>query len=119
MRITVLICLLTLQLQVYAAEALACKHAGDFAGETATDRLAAACPHAGAGQQTALADADGAPVKCQKCALELCVFSGLGVFGQPPNLVSLQPAPPTPAVQRHYYAFSPDPGKKPPIAFSG
>ena len=116
MRITVAICLLTLQLQVYAASALVCQHAGDAATETAAGGLAAACPHAGSAQRSDLADPDTSSGQCQKCVLELCIFGGLCVFAQPSQLMSLEPSPPTPAAQRHYYVFSPDPGKKPPIS---
>jgi hypothetical protein len=119
-RITVLVCVALLQLQVLAAGALACQHAGDAATTATASGLAAACPHGGLVTPIDRDDdAPGAIGHCQKCALDLCVFGGLGLLTQQPLLASSGPSRPTPGAQRHFYLFSPDPTQKPPITLSG
>lgn len=118
-QIALLICLVTLQLQVYAVNLLPCQHTGGASSHASTAGLAAACPHVVSVQQTASEDAGAAFGHCQKCALDLCVFGGLALPPEQPTLAATRSAPYTPGGQRHFYLFSPDPGLKPPIPISG
>lgn len=147
-RYTVLLCLLLLQLQVYAAGSLACQHWGTPWDEQTEGRgaraavahagagLTAACPHAAFapaktsdlsipirdGSGTAQADPNSAqvpPERCQKCALDLCISGGLGLLVNALNLSAPEPSNPEPGVPSHFYRFTPDPARKPPIAVFG
>lgn len=117
-RITLLVCLAMLQLQVYAAGTLMCQHA-DHAVPGSSGTLSAACPHTGAAQQAEVVDVSEVQGDCQKCVLDLCVLGGFGLPAQHLGLASVPPSLPIPGEQRHFYRFLPDPGLKPPIAISG
>lgn len=117
-RIILVVCLLTLQLQAFAASTLSCRHASE--GRVAD------CPHAiGAGlvASTPVAEVgvdvvrETAPAlgECQKCMLDLCLFSALGLLPQPPVIAELARSAPTPGPEPHFYRYALDLWLKPPI----
>lgn len=139
-QIIVMFCLLTLQLQAFAASALPCLHAADESSQSShgsamlgaghcAHQFAATAPLTIAAASDdgflTVADADGqdSPVptlaECQKCALELCVFGAMGVFPQAPSLAVADLPIPTPSSERHFYRYSDDLWSKPPIPVLG
>jgi hypothetical protein len=121
-RIILLVCLLTLQLQTFAASTLSCRHAADG--------HAAHCPHAvGAGPVSltlpAASQDDSAPAasallgECQKCMLDLCLVGALGLLPQPPLMAGLTRSAPTPGPEPYFYRYARDLWLKPPIMAVG
>lgn len=109
-RSIVLLCLLALQLQLFASSAIACRHTVD-----ANDQSAAACVHHLGATISGDVDPADAMLDCQKCVLGL--FFGVchqvasaspahyGVF----RSVEVETGP------KHFYRFIPDRSGRPPI----
>ena len=110
-RFLILLCLLALQLQLFASFALACEHAGAVG-----DGTFGACPlHLGPSAPGGLDTIDAMP-DCQKCVLglSLAVYhqiapaSPVGLFGIPPIEAGSGP--------KHFYDFFSDRPDRPPIS---
>jgi len=104
------LCLVVMQVQVWASAVLGCRHEAGVAGSTT-----AVCPlH----QTAAKKQAPGHPtlLDCQKCALHCAV----GVSALPASTPLLRDMPrpqlPVPAAGLHFYCFTPDSPHRPPIS---
>ena len=111
-RFLILLCLLTLQVQLLASSTMACKHAR-------ANGAALSCPlHMGA---SASADADKADslLDCQKCALGLflgCCHQLVSAYWPSPPPISHVKSARGPD---HFYHFVPDRMIRPPISLQG
>lgn len=131
-QMVLLICMLTFQLQIYAASTLSCRHAPEAAiytisqgaSEGVVERAPTHCPHlvpvlATADATTASGDsgdaADPSLGDCQKCMLDLCALGALGLLPQPPLMAEPVRSMPSPRQQPHFYRYSVDLWSKPPI----
>lgn len=125
-------CMLTFQLQIFAASTLSCRHASDAAifeateaaSERAVEYAPTHCPYMArvlspAGGITASVDSAGAAEPafgdCQKCLLDLCPLGALGLLPQPPLMSEPARSMASPRQQPHFYRYSVDLWSKPPI----
>lgn len=105
------LCLLVMQVQVWASAVLGCQHAAGLTGNTA-----AVCPlhHASAAKAT-----HGHPaglLDCQKCVLHCAI--GMHVLpASAPLLPDMDGRPVSAAVsEAHFYRFTPNSRYRPPIS---
>lgn len=137
-------CLLTLQLQAFAALALPCRHAADSstpASAVSALHRASHCLHRVAATESSTqvaakpaietlaepihSDLTGQPApepslaECQKCVLDLCVLGAMAVSPQPPMIALAAASIPSPIGQGHFYSYLDDLWSKPPIPSRG
>lgn len=109
-RILVTLCLLIMQVQVWASETLGCRLEARLLSGDST-----ACPlHQAIGSQPTQTN-PSCLLDCQRCAL-LCLAGVPALLASAPvlpRLDSVQIADPTPG--RHFYRFTPDSPLRPPI----
>jgi len=132
-RVLLALCLLLFQLQLFAASALGCRHAGDAAVAGAGDGTVSGCPHHAPSGSDPADSVDGGPgdagdpaaspgtdpdtslTDCAKCALHLGLSHAMASAGTA-DLPHLRPGRSDPLSPRHFYQFTPDPLQKPPRA---
>jgi hypothetical protein len=113
-RFLVLLILLLVQVQLYAAATLGCRHGSEPAAQASV----AVCPMHRASAADPPADQPDRPFDCQKCALHC------GVAAQslpaPAAVLPQDLAPERPMLisERHFYRFSPESPLRPPIAIA-
>lgn len=105
------LCLLVMQVQVWASAVLGCRHEAGLAGTAA----AVVCPLHQAGAMTP-EQGHSTLLDCQKCALH-CVVGVPALTASPPLLPGTnEPQTPVAATGLHYYRFTPDSPHRPPIS---
>lgn len=114
-RLLVLLVLLMVQVQLYAASTLGCRHGGEPA---ATQANVAGCPMHRAAAADPAADQPDRPFDCQKCALHCGVAAQ--ALPAPAAILPQDLAPERPMLlsERHFYRFSPESPLRPPIAIA-
>jgi hypothetical protein len=113
LRLIALLCVITLQVQAWAAASLPCRYSAMHAGAAQ-----AACPFHHGKHQPAPSRSPGAPFDCHKCMLQC----GLGLYHPVTSGIRIARAltlsEPTALAEHHFYRFAPQRLLRPPIASS-
>lgn len=110
LRLIALLCVITLQVQAWAAASLPCRYSAMHAGAAQ-----AACPFHHGKHQPAPSRSPGASFDCHKCMLECRLGLYHPVTGGTGIARALTLSEPTALAEHHFYRLAPDRLLRPPI----